>query len=180
MQSALATTRPIKNRLFSLSPDLQALIYGYVDWQEELASCQKSKDMFRILRPDILQEHMHYYWACQYDIALRGMPTLKNAPYYFCAFCESIMHREDHKISKINPKYAYFTHGNGCRAMCVHLGSIQEKTGSHYTTLGYKAYYDGIYKDYFEDPDNKFDKDEYEELCVAYPEKRLAYDYPCK
>ena len=178
MQSALAN-RPTKNRLFSLSIELQVLIYGYVDWEEDIGTHRKKKDMFRSLRPDILQEHMRYYWACQHDIALRGIPTLKNAPFYFCDFCESSMRREKHKISEIIPGYAHFRHGMCCRAMCTHLEVIRSDAG-YYSygkfepyRSGYKAYYDRIYKEYFEDPDNKFDKDEYDELCLAYPEKKI-------
>jgi hypothetical protein len=186
MQSALATTRPIKNRLFSLSLDLQALIYGYVDWEEDdYWPYRRGAKMFARFRPDILQKHMRYYWACQHDIALRGMPTIKNAPYYFCTFCESLTRREPHKISKINPNYAYYGAGT-CTAMCDHLNAIRIGAQHYdYAELTpykpqYKVLHARLYEKYFKDPDNKFDRDQYEEVCVAYPEKRLAYDYPCK
>ena len=179
MQSALAK-RPIKNRLFSLSLDLQALIYGYVDWEDDYWITKKCRNMFELCRQDILREHMLYYWSCHYTIALLSLSTIKRNPPYFCKFCESPMFREKNKIVKINKKYTS-AYASACSAMCEHLDYIRSDAG-HYSygesepyNPGYKAYYAEIYKRYFRDPDNKFDKDKYEKLCLAYPEKRLEY-----
>ena len=178
MQSALAN-RPIKNRLFALSLELQALIYGYVDWEENsLVGYRGPESVFDRCRPDILRDTMLHYWAWQYCDALLGVPTLTNASVYFCKFCESPMFREEAKIIKIHKKYTS-CYASVCSVMCEHLERIRAETG-HYDygrfepyTASYKAYYAKVYKAYFEDPDNKFDKDAYEELCLAYPEKRI-------
>ena len=184
MQSALAK-RPIRNRLFALSLELQAIIYGYVDWEEETWESRSDKYMsgkcrsvFRRYRPNILRDPMLNYWAWQHHVALRGVPTLENASVYFCKFCESLRFREETKIIRINRKHTS-CYASVCSAMCEHLELIRAETG-HYDygrfdpyTARYKAYYAKVYKAYFEDPDNKFDKDKYEELCLIYPEKRV-------
>ena len=175
MQSALATTSPIKNRLFALSLELQVLIYGYVDW-EERGGYRGPEEVFLRCHPDIVRNPMLNYWAWQYYRALQSVPLLKSV--YFCKFCESPRFREENKIIRKNKRYTAWRQ-SACSAMCEHLDIIRAEAGHYnYCRLesykpGYKAHYARIYKEYFEDPENKFDKDRYEELCLIHPEKRI-------
>ena len=179
MQSALAK-RPIKNRLFSLSLVLQALIYGYVDWEVKTWIHLDYSYIFGIILPHISRDPLLYYWASQYDIALRRMPTLKTTPHYFCAFCESRTYREEHKISNVEFKYSHHL-ATTCTAMCNHLDYISQSAhGNEYYrrfprwhSYSYKEKYDLIYEEHFKDPDNKSDKADYEEFCLLYPERRI-------
>jgi hypothetical protein len=170
MQSALATTRPIKNRLFSLSLDLQALIYGYVEWEDgHLIDMDK---IFKIFHQDIMNGNMlyHWYWMYRYKDAIRIIPTIKNSPTYFCRVCEYPMFRKmcesngrQNKISDISyAPHRYFP--SECSKMCDHLSNIRyllHRAGHHYYDdlkpygPDYNEDYDRIYKEYFANPENQ-------------------------
>ena len=170
MQSALAKL-PMKNRLFSLSLDLQAIIYGYVDWEDgHLIDMDK---IFKIFHQDIMNENMlyHWYWMYRYKDAIRIIPTIKQSPNYFCDVCEYPMFRKmralncgyGHKISDIS--YAPHRHyPSSCSKMCDHLSNIRYllyRAGHHHyddlTTYGpnYKEDYDRVYQEYFSNPENQ-------------------------
>ena len=168
MQSALAN-RPTKNRLFSLSLDLQALIYGYVEWEDgHLIDMDK---IFKIFHQDIMHENMlyHWCWMYRYKDAIRIIPTIKNSPNYFCDVCEYPMFRKmpsinifRHKISDISYAPHRF-YPNSCSKMCEHLSNIRYelyKAGHHYDDLtpygpDYNENYDRVYKEYFANPENQ-------------------------